>query len=130
MWPIAVKRDLYPLIRLALPLILTGRDGASIGFFQTVSLAHLSHEAMAAGALVSWFFGVFVVIIFGTLSSINVLISHKHGAKDVRGISRVTRDGLFLALLLSIPAVFSFLPLHSKIIWVRFCVCCLFLRKL
>jgi MATE family multidrug resistance protein len=108
MWPTAIKRDLYPLIKLAFPLVLTGMVGASIGFFQTVFLAHLSHEAMAAGALVSWLFGVFVVIIFGTLSSINVLISHKHGAKDVRGISRVTRDGLFLALLLSIPAVFLF----------------------
>lgn len=108
MWPTAIKRDLYPLIRLAFPLVLTGMVGASIGFFQTVFLAHLNHEAMAAGALVSWLFGVFVVIIFGTLSSINVLISHKHGAKDVRGISRVTRDGLFLALLLSIPAVFLF----------------------
>lgn len=108
MWPTAIKRDLYPLIRLAFPLVLTGMVGASIGFFQTVFLAHLSHEAMAAGALVSWLFGVFVVIIFGTLSSINVLISHKHGAKDVRGISRVTRDGLILALLPSIPAVFLF----------------------
>ncbi|MDP3562272.1 MAG: hypothetical protein Q8R83_08870 [Legionellaceae bacterium] len=72
MWPEVIKRDLYPLIRLAFPLVLTGMVGASIGFFQTVFLAHLSHEAMAAGALVSWLFGVFVVIIFGTLSSINI----------------------------------------------------------
>ena len=105
---ISIKKDLYPLMKLALPLILTGLIGASIGFFQTVFLAHLGHEAMAAGALVSWLFGVFVVIIYGTLSSINVLIAHKHGAQDVRGISRVLRDGLLLAVLLSIPAIFLF----------------------
>lgn len=108
MWSKAIKRDLYPLSRLAFPLVLTGMVGASIGFFQMVFLAHLSQEAMAAGALVGWLFGVFVVIIFGTLSSINVLIAHKHGAHNVRGISRVTRDGLVLAVLLSIPAIFLF----------------------
>lgn len=108
MWTTAIKRDFYPLIRLALPLVLTGMIGASIGFCQTVFLAHLSHEAMAAGALVSWLFGVFVVIIYGTLSSINILISHKHGAQDTRGISRVVRDGLLLAVLLSLPAIFLF----------------------
>ncbi|HFL2715791.1 TPA: MATE family efflux transporter [Legionella pneumophila] len=108
MRPNAIKNDLYPLLKLAFPLILTGMVGASIGFFETVFLAHLSKEAMAAGALVSWLFGVFIVIIFGTLSSINVLIAHKHGAQDERGISRVLRDGLILAVFLSIPAIFLF----------------------
>lgn len=108
MWPKIGKNDFYPLLKLASPLVITGLVGASIGFFQTVFLAHLSHEAMAAGALVSWLFGVFVVIIYGTLSSINVLISHKHGARDLRGIARVTRDGLLLAVLLTIPAIFLF----------------------
>ena len=108
MWPTAIKRDLYSFDKIGFPPCIN-RDGWRIyWFFSDGISAHLSHEAMAAGALVSWLFGVFVVIIFGTLSSINVLISHKHGAKDIRGISRVTRDGLFLALLLSIPAVFLF----------------------
>jgi multidrug resistance protein, MATE family len=61
------QHDLKPLLKLALPLVLTGLVGACIGFFETVFLAHLSHKAMAAGALVSWLFGVFVVIIFGRI---------------------------------------------------------------
>lgn len=108
MWSKIGKNDFYPLLKLASPLVITGLVGASIGFFETVFLAHLSHEAMAAGALVSWLFGVFVVIIYGTLSSINVLIAHKHGAQDVRGVAKVIRDGLLLAMLLSIPAIFLF----------------------
>lgn len=104
------QHDLKPLLKLAWPLVLTGLIGAGIGFFETVFLAHLSHEAMAAGALVSWLFGVFVVIIFGTLSAINVLVSHRYGAKDISGIAGVMRDSaLLLAVLLSIPCMFLFL---------------------
>ena len=102
------KYDFYPLLKLVLPLVLTGIVSSSIGFFETVFLAHLNSEAMAAGALVGWLFGVFIVILYGTLSSINVLISHKHGANDTQGISRVTRDGLLLSIFLSIPAIVLF----------------------
>ncbi len=102
------QHDLKPLLKLALPLVLTGLIGSCIGFFETVFLAHLSHKAMAAGALVSWLFGVFVVIIFGTLSAINVLVSHRYGAKDIPGIAGVMRDSLLLAVLLSIPSMFLF----------------------
>nr|WP_026069236.1 MATE family efflux transporter [Legionella tunisiensis] len=108
MWSPIVKNDFYPLLRLASPLVIAGLVSASIGFFETVFLAHLSHEAMAAGALVSWLFGVFVVIIYGTLSSINVLVAHKHGAQDMPAVAKVIRDGLLLAVLLSIPAIFYF----------------------
>ena len=98
-----IKNDLSPLLKLAMPLALTGIIGGSVGFFETLFLAHVSHEVLAAGALVSWLYGTFFCLLFGALSAINVLISHKHGAKDLTGISHVLRDGLFLALLLTIP---------------------------
>ncbi len=102
------QQDLIAVLKLAIPLMLTGLVGACIGFFETVFLAQLGYETMAAGALVSWLFGVFVVIIFGILSAVNILISRKHGANDVHGISLVIRDGLLLSILLSIPAIFLF----------------------
>lgn len=105
---LSLKNDLYPLLKLAIPLALTGIVGASASFFETLFLAHVDQQTLAAGALVSWLYGTFAVILFGTLSSINVLISHKHGANDQTGISLVVRDGLFLAILLSIPAFILF----------------------
>ena len=103
-----IKNDLSPLLKLAMPLALTGIIGGSVGFFETLFLAHVSHEVLAAGALVSWLYGTFFCLLFGALSAINVLISHKHGAKDLTGISHVLRDGLFLALLLTIPSFLLF----------------------
>jgi MATE family multidrug resistance protein len=73
----SLKNDINPLLRLAIPLALTGLVQSSTFFFETLFLAHVSQEAVAAGALVSWFYGIMAVILFGTLSSINILIAHK-----------------------------------------------------
>jgi multidrug resistance protein, MATE family len=103
-----LKNDLYPLLKLAIPLALTGIVGASTGFFETLFLAKLGQKILAAGALVGWLYATFAVILFGTLGSINILVSHKHGANDQAGISLVARDGLLLSLLMTIPAFFLF----------------------
>ncbi len=102
------KNNIYPLLLLALPLAMTGLIQSATFFFETIFLAHLGPVALAAGAIVSWLAGTFAVILFGTLSSINILVAHKFGAKDKHGISLVVRDGVWLAILLSIPAVFFF----------------------
>ena len=99
-----ITNDLHPLLKLAIPLALTGLVQSSTYFFQTLFLAHLSSDSLAAGSLVSWFFGTLAVILFGTLSSINILIAHKYGADDHDGISLVVRDGLLLSIILVIPA--------------------------
>ena len=57
------KKNLYPLLTLARPLVLTGLIQSSVFFFQTLFIAHLGQEALAAGALVSWLFGTLFVII-------------------------------------------------------------------
>lgn len=102
------KKELYPLLKLAIPLAMTGVMQSSTFFFETIFLAHIDQYTLAAGALVSWLFGTLAAILFGTLSSINVLVAHKHGANDQEGISLVIRDGLFLALLLTIPSILLF----------------------
>ena len=100
----SLKNDVYPLVRLALPLALTGMVQSATFFFETVFLARLGEQSLAAGALVSWFFGVLVVILFGILGSINILVAHRHGSNDRDGIALVARDGLILAVLIAIPS--------------------------
>ncbi|MBA2655025.1 MAG: MATE family efflux transporter [Gammaproteobacteria bacterium] len=97
-----------PLIRLALPLALIGLAQSGVFFFETLFLAHLGCQMLAAGALVSWLFGTIEAIIFGILTAVSVLVSHKFGAKNTVGISSVLRDGLFLALLFTLPAFLLF----------------------
>src|SRR3990167_544250 len=108
-----IKNDLLPLLALAMPLILTGVVQSSLGFFETIFLARLGEDVMAAGALVSFLFFTLIVILFGTFSAVNVLIAHKHGAKDQAGIVLVLRDGLLLAILLTIPTFLLFWNISS-----------------
>lgn len=96
------NNDVSPLLKLVIPLALTGVVQSSPYFFETLFLAHLSKEILAAGALVGWLFATLAVILFGTLSSINILVSLKYGAKDHDGIACVTRDGLLLSVIFAI----------------------------
>src|SRR5580693_7193791 len=103
-----LKNDLYPLLKLAIPLVLTGVIQSSLYFVETIFLSRLGEKTMAAGALVGWLFATLIVILFGTFSAVNILISHKYGAKDQASIVLILRDGLLLALLLVIPTFLLF----------------------
>lgn len=103
-----VKQDLLPLLKLAIPLILTNVVQSSLPFIETIFLSRLGEDTLAAGALVSWLFATMIVIIFGTFSAINILIAHQHGAKNDAAIIHILRDGLLLALLFSGPTFLLF----------------------
>lgn len=99
------RTDFYPLMIIALPLVLTGTLQSSLGFFENIFLAHLGQRVLAAGALVSWLFFTMISLIFGILTSVNVLISHQYGAKNHAAISQVFRDAILLALII-VPSAF------------------------
>ena len=113
----SLKNDVFPLVHLAIPLALTGMIQSAIWFFETLFLARLGAPTLAAGSLVSWLFGTVAVILFGTLSSINILVAHKHGANDQQGIALVARDGLLLAMLLVIPSFVLFWNMSEIFLW-------------
>lgn len=103
-----MKEDVQPLLKLAIPLALTGLVQSSVWFFETLFLAQLGQDTLAAGSLVSWLFGTLIVIAFGVLSSVNILVAYKHGEGDQKNISHVARDGLLLAVVFSLPTAILF----------------------
>lgn len=92
------------LLKLAMPLSLMGLLQSGVYFFETMFLSELGSDILAAGALVSWLSGTLTVILLGILSSINVLVAHESGAQQYHLISRIVRDGAWLALLIVLPA--------------------------
>lgn len=98
------NKDVRALLKLAIPLVISGIVESSIGFFSTIFLSHLGQTELAAGALVAWLFATLMMILWGTLSSVSVLVSQKYGAKDYQGIAFILRDGLLWAFILTIPA--------------------------
>lgn len=95
--------DFRVLLTLAIPLICSGLIEGSVGFFSTLFLAHLGKNALAAGALVTWLFATLMVILWGTLTTVSVLVSRKYGEQDTRGIGLVLRDSLLFSALISLP---------------------------
>jgi len=121
----SLKNDLLPLLKLAIPFALTGLLQSSVFFFETVFLAHVSPDVLAAGSLATWLFGTIAVIFFGILSAINILVAFNHGAKNTLAISYIVRDGLLLSVLLVVPIflllwnmspVFKLFGQHANII--------------
>lgn len=113
MWRPLIKNDLLPLLNLAIPLVLTSIVQSSLSFCETIFLARLGEDVLAAGALVSWLYATLIVVLFGIFSAVNILIAHKHGANDRLGITYVLRDGLLLALILTIPTFLLFWKISS-----------------
>ena len=100
--------NLLALIQLAIPLILTGAMQSSVPFFHTLFLSRLGQDSLAAAGLVASIFFTAYVILFGIMSSVSILVAHKHGANDDNGVSLVARDGLWLAILATIPMFILF----------------------
>jgi|GEM_PF-236934 len=96
-------KDTTILVKLAIPLILSGLVQASLGFTSTLFLSHLGTESLAAGSLVSWFFATLMVVFWGIFTSVSVLVSNYRGAGEDNKITYVLRDGLYLAIVLSLP---------------------------
>ncbi len=109
--------DVSPLLKLAIPLMFSGIIESSIGFFSTLFLAHLGHQELAAGALVTWVFGTLMVILWGILTSISVLVAQKHGAKNNKGVSYILRDGLLLGIFLVVPTFLLLWYLSPIFLW-------------
>lgn len=107
------------LLKLAIPLVITGLIEASVGFISTLFLAHLGTRELAAGAVVTWIFFTLMVILWGTLCSVSILIAQKKGAKDDKTISYILRDGLLLAVLFVIPATLLFLNIKPLLLLTR-----------
>ncbi|WP_040615395.1 MATE family efflux transporter [Rickettsiella grylli] len=90
---------------LSIPLIISGIIDTSVGFFSNIFLAHLGAASLAAGALVNWVFTTLMVIIWGTLSAITTLVARYYGAQKNTEIASVFFAGLFMAIVLMLPAM-------------------------
>jgi multidrug resistance protein, MATE family len=99
------RNEVNSLLMLLLPLVLNEFLNAAVGFSSNIFLARLGTQELAAGAVAIWIFITMMVVLWGTLCSVSVLVAQKFGEKNHAAIAEILRDGLILALLVSIPTV-------------------------
>lgn len=94
-------------LQLAIPLASAQVAQLLTGFVDTVMMGQLGRETLAAGALASITFFSIVVTASGVVMGVSPLVAEAYGAGDKTRIEQVTRQGLWLSLLLAIPMMIA-----------------------
>lgn len=104
--PVSVwKTELSHLLRLGLPLAGTQLAQISVNTMDVLMIGWLSAEDLAASVLafnyyfVLWLFGV------GVIQAAMPLSAQAFGSRDLRGLRRVVRQGIWIAVIISAIAL-------------------------
>ena len=89
---------------LALPIVVTQLAHISLSFVDTVMVGRLGPSALAGVSLGSTVFFSTMIFCMGILLAVGPMVSQAYGAKNNDAIGRSVRQGLWMALALSLAA--------------------------
>ena len=99
------KTEIKSTVSLILPLMAAFLAQKAMQFIDTMMMGWLGPGALAAGAFGTAIFITVLVFCMGTISSVGVFISRAKGANDQEGIKTSLQNGVWMAILLSLPCV-------------------------
>ena len=97
--------ELRALVLLAVPLVLTQLSQIAIQTTDVVMMGWLGPRELAAGALAGHTFFALFLLGLGVSSAVAPLAAQALGAKRRRDVRRYTRQGLYAAMIISVPVV-------------------------
>ncbi len=110
------KTEFLALTKLAVPLIIAQLAQTTISFVDTLMVGALGKDALAGIAIGSTaFFSVFVVA-SGLVLGVGPVVSHAVGANDQETVGRAARQGLWLSVIVFIPAFILFWNIYPLLI--------------
>ncbi len=101
---VAFRREMRPMLRIALPLVLAEVGWMSMGLVDTVMVGHLPNAAvpLSAAALAQVLYNTFAFGMGGILLGLDTTISQAHGARDYRAAHRWLFQGILLSGAISV----------------------------
>lgn len=102
-WLIEGREQFY----LALPLVAALLAEVGMETVDTLMMGRLGARALAAGALSGAIFAALLVASMGLLTAVGVLVARARGAKQARDISTIVWQGIYTALLMSVPCMLA-----------------------
>ena len=118
----AFRREMRPMLRIALPLVLAEIGWMSMGLVDTIMVGHLPNAAipLSAAALAQVIYNTFAFGLGGILLGLDTTISQAHGAGDYPAANRWLFQGVLLAaglsavlIAISLLSPFGFAHLHT-----------------
>ncbi len=101
-------RELGGLGRLAVPLVLAQLAQNGMGVVDTLMVARLGPDALAGIALGNAAFSFVMIFEMAVLLAVGPMVSQAHGARRPDEAARAGRQGLWLAVGLSLPTLVLF----------------------
>jgi multidrug resistance protein, MATE family len=99
----SVRHEIRAALRLTFPLAGAQVAQAATSFVDTVMMGWLGQDTLAAGGLSATSFITLLVTATGVITGISPLAAEAYGAANPNRIRQLTRNGLWLSLLLSLP---------------------------
>jgi MATE family multidrug resistance protein len=115
-WDTPLARELRATLRLAGPVVAAQLAHISMSFVDTVMVGRLGPEALAGVALGHTAFFFFAIVGMGTIQAVSPMVSQAEGARTPQVAARSARQGLWLALGLSLP-IFAALTYMEPVLW-------------
>lgn len=97
--PATTRAEFWPLIRLAVPLMIGFAAALLIGVVDTIMLAPLGTAPVAAAGITTAVLIILVSALWGVVTVISVQISQARGAGDPKRVAIALRSGLLLCLI-------------------------------
>jgi MATE family multidrug resistance protein len=97
--------EMRQTLQLAGPVVAAQLAQTSMGFVDTIMVGRLGEEALAGVALGNTVFFFFLIVCLGVLQAVGPMVSQAHGAGEHTSIERSVRQGLWLGVVLAVPAV-------------------------
>lgn len=97
--------EMRQTLQLAGPVVAAQLAQISMGFVDTIMVGRLGEGALAGVALGNTVFFFFLIVCLGVVQAVGPMVSQAHGAGEHAAIERSVRQGLWLGVVLAVPAV-------------------------
>lgn len=98
--------EVQACLQLAVPLVIAQLLEAGIPLLDGVMMGLLNSQVLAAGALGAVTFSTLASVCRSTLSAVGASVASAFGAGKIDQVSRATSQGIWLAAMMSLPAMF------------------------
>jgi multidrug resistance protein, MATE family len=97
------RPELKPMLRLAVPVVLAELGWMSMGIVDTIMVSPIGPAAIGAAGIGTTLHMAFAVFGMGLLLGLDTFVSQSYGARQVDDCHRWLIQGVWLAVLLTIP---------------------------
>ncbi len=97
-------KEFFGLTKLAFPLVIAQLAQNTVSFVDTIMVGRLGNDALAGIAIGSTVFHFVLIVLAGVILGVSPIVSQATGANDPETAARVTRQGLWMGVILFLPA--------------------------